>query len=96
MVDHEEQNSAPIQEDVETLNKENIDYTTFQWKHLKKSLTPKEILAQAILFLFAGSETSATTLGYVGLLLAKHPEIQKKLYEEIQKAYDEHVIYIIF
>lgn len=85
MVDHEEK---PLEED--ELDNENLSASTGQWKYLKKSLTTKEILAQSILFLFAGSETSASTLGFVSLLLAKNLDVQEKLYEEIKRVFEEH------
>ncbi|RDD37240.1 Cytochrome P450 3A11 [Trichoplax sp. H2] len=46
-------------------------------------LNDAEILAQAITFLVAGYDTTANTLGFTCYLLATHPEIQKKLRDEI-------------
>ena len=91
MVDHEEK---PFEQNEDNINKENS--TLSQWKYLKKSLTTKEILAQSILFLFAGSETSSSTLGFVSLLLAKNADIQEKLYEEIKRVFEEHVFILFF
>ena len=62
-----------------------------QLKSLKKTLTNSEILSQACLFLFAGSETTATTMTFVAYLLAMNPEIQTRVYKEIEKAYKEKV-----
>ncbi|XP_043831281.1 cytochrome P450 3A21-like [Dromiciops gliroides] len=49
-----------------------------------KALTEVEIVAQAVTFLFAGYETTSSTLNFVAYNLATHPEIQKKLHEEIE------------
>ncbi|CAG2179868.1 unnamed protein product, partial [Oppiella nova] len=50
-----------------------------------KSLSYDEIIAQCVMFLIAGYETTATTLSMCLYAIAKHPEVQQKLYEEIDK-----------
>ncbi|CAG2178513.1 unnamed protein product, partial [Oppiella nova] len=50
-----------------------------------KSLTNDELIAQCVLFLIAGYESSATTLAMCLYNIAKHPDVQQKLYEEITK-----------
>uniref|UniRef100_UPI00358FF019 cytochrome P450 3A19-like n=1 Tax=Myxine glutinosa TaxID=7769 RepID=UPI00358FF019 len=50
-------------------------------------LTDNEIQAQAIIFIIAGTETTANTLSYVAYNLAVHPDIQSKLQEEIDEAF---------
>ena len=45
--------------------------------------------ATAFIMLVAGYDTTSQTLGYVGYILATHPEIQEKLREEVDKVYDE-------
>ncbi|KAF8197990.1 cytochrome P450 [Pholiota molesta] len=47
-------------------------------------LTEEEILAQMRTILLAGHETSATTLCWVLLEIAKNPDVQKKLRDEIR------------
>ncbi|NWQ76803.1 CP3AL protein, partial [Columbina picui] len=54
--------------------------------HSNKALTDTEILAQAIIFMFAGYEPTSNTLGYLAYELALHPDVQQKLLEEIDTA----------
>ncbi|CAG2175923.1 unnamed protein product, partial [Oppiella nova] len=48
-----------------------------------KSLSYDEIIAQCTMFLMAGYESTAATLSMCLYTIAKHPEVQQKLYEEI-------------
>ena len=49
-------------------------------------LTDDEIVAQCVVFLLAGFETSSNTLGFVLYYLAVHPDVQEKLRSEIKDA----------
>ncbi|KAM5228527.1 cytochrome P450 3A11-like [Ctenodactylus gundi] len=51
-----------------------------------KVLSDMEILAQSIIFIFAGYETTSSTLSFLMHLLATHPDVQKKLQQEIDMA----------
>ncbi|XP_054848946.1 cytochrome P450 3A21-like [Eublepharis macularius] len=51
--------------------------------HVDKALTENEILAQAVIFIFAGYEATSNILGYLAYELAVHPDTQQKLQEEI-------------
>ncbi|XP_036604529.1 cytochrome P450 3A24-like [Trichosurus vulpecula] len=51
--------------------------------HSHKDLSDEEILAQSIIFILAGYETSSSVLSFLFYNLATHPEIQQKLQKEI-------------
>ncbi|XP_048349427.1 cytochrome P450 3A29-like isoform X4 [Sphaerodactylus townsendi] len=53
---------------------------------LYKTLTDKEIVAQAMMFIFAGYEPTSSTLSFLSYSLATHPDVQQKLQEEIDEA----------
>ena len=46
-------------------------------------LTELEVLGNGAMFFFAGYDTTSTASSFLMYLLAIHPEIQQKLYEEI-------------
>ncbi|XP_070086708.1 cytochrome p450 3A93 isoform X1 [Equus caballus] len=48
-----------------------------------KGLSDLELVAQSIVFIFAGYETTSTSLSFLLYLLATHPDVQQKLQEEI-------------
>ncbi|XP_067674794.1 cytochrome P450 3A5-like [Haliotis asinina] len=49
----------------------------------RKKMTNEEIIGQALLFFIAGYETTANTLHFVAYSLAKNPDVQKRLTEEV-------------
>lgn len=56
----------------------------------KQALTRAEMDSNAIIFLIAGSETTATTLSGATYLLLKHPEIYAKLVHEIRSTFSSY------
>ena len=55
----------------------------------KGAMTDNQVLANALVFLVAGSDTTATTLAFASYSLALHPDIQEKLQSEIDTFFDE-------
>ncbi|XP_005413823.1 PREDICTED: cytochrome P450 3A5-like isoform X1 [Chinchilla lanigera] len=51
-----------------------------------KALSDGEIAAQSIVFIFAGYETTSSALSFIMYELATHPDVQKKLQQEIDAA----------
>ena len=54
-----------------------------------KRLSDVEVLAQSIIFLIAGYETSSGTLGFICYHLATNPDVQEKLQKEIDSVWDD-------
>ncbi|TFK10501.1 arginyl-tRNA--protein transferase 1 [Platysternon megacephalum] len=54
--------------------------------HSYKALSDKEIMAQALVFILAGYETTSFTLNFLSYNLATHPDVQQRLQEEIDAA----------
>ncbi|XP_066238282.1 cytochrome P450 3A12-like [Saccopteryx leptura] len=52
-----------------------------------KALSDLEIVAQSVIFIFAGYETTSTSLSLLMYLLATHPDVQQKLQEEIDATF---------
>ena len=52
-------------------------------RRMQYLLSDDEIIANAWVFLLGGFETTANALSYCAYLLATHPDIQEKVYQEI-------------
>ncbi|KAF7349117.1 Cytochrome P450 [Mycena venus] len=79
-----------LQERVAALESETVDLGHDLYTRLlantsgnKRKLTDDEITAQISVLLVAGHETTANTLAFGLLELARNPEFQKKLHEEV-------------
>lgn len=76
-------NTGKIQED------ENGDWTTKATTN-QKTISVEEMAAHAHLFFVGGYESSSTTMSFLLYELAKHTEIQQKVYEEIIEVLGKH------
>ncbi|XP_047693762.1 cytochrome P450 3A12-like isoform X2 [Prionailurus viverrinus] len=54
-----------------------------------KALSDLELVAQSIMFIFAGYETTSTSLSFLVYELATHPDVQQKLQEEIDATFPD-------
>lgn len=68
----------------EQLKLENIT----DWR-TKRGLTDEEIIAQCIIFLVAGYDSSTSTLSFFTRHMALYPDVQEKLYQEITEILGE-------
>jgi len=87
MVDHEK-NENDQNDKKESKTEE--DETETKWSFIKNTLTNKEILAQAFIFLIAGYETSGSSLTLISYNLALNPEVQEKLIDEVDRVLQKH------
>lgn len=54
-------------------------------KHSNALLSPRAVLGNIFIFMFAGHEASANTLAFLIVLLACHPQVQKSLQNDIDR-----------
>jgi len=86
MVDHLENEEK---DDDDKTEEATVDENNENWKKLRKKLTNGEILSQSILFMLAGSDTTAVTLSWLAYNLAFYSECQDKLIEEVDSVLEE-------
>ncbi|XP_059172331.1 cytochrome P450 3A41-like [Physella acuta] len=63
---------------------DEMSRNTVVWDKQPKTMSTEELMGQSFLVIIAGFETTATTLQLLLYLLAKHPDIQEKVCEEIE------------
>lgn len=52
----------------------------------QKALSDLEMAAQTVVFIFAGYDATSTSISFIMYELATHPDVQKKLQDEIDRA----------
>ncbi|CAG2105688.1 unnamed protein product [Medioppia subpectinata] len=97
--DHDEKDKEKYKEIQATddIEKSTNYYNTFslslslslEVRRRTATLTSDELIGQCVLFFLAGYETSATTMALCLNEIAKHPEVQQKLYLESKKYFDQ-------
>ena len=58
-------------------------------KTAKGVLTDDEVAENALIFLFAGQDTTASVISFTSYQLAINPDVQKKLQSEIDAYFEE-------
>ena len=75
--------------DDETTDQYEKDMQLSNNKKSKHNLDEISVVATALVFLVAGYDTTGMTLSFLAYEMAKNPEVQKKLQEEIDQAFEE-------
>ncbi|KAK7080460.1 Cytochrome P450 3A4 [Halocaridina rubra] len=87
---HQHQQMQKLQEHVQNEStEEKHENVKNAKKTLKGGLDDNAILAQCLLFLVAGYDTTASTLAFASFLLAKHPKEQDTLRQELRELLEE-------
>ncbi|XP_036413080.1 cytochrome P450 3A56-like [Colossoma macropomum] len=66
-----------------------VDSQTPEKVEAQQGLSDHEILSQSLIFIFAGYETSSSTLSFFFYNMAANPETMKKLQEEIDQTFPD-------
>ncbi|XP_063630769.1 cytochrome P450 4C1-like [Cydia splendana] len=56
---------------------------------LEKGYSDMELREELMVFMVAGSDTSATAVSYTTVLLSRYPDVQDKVYQELQEVFGE-------
>ncbi|XP_063371824.1 cytochrome P450 4C1-like [Cydia amplana] len=56
---------------------------------LEKGYSDLELREELLVFMVAGSDTSATAISFTAVLLSRYPDVQDKVYQELQEVFGE-------
>nr|UOU03276.1 cytochrome P450 3044B1 [Brachionus rubens] len=84
-----------IEHELKVAEEEKVENQDKKWdpkdlKYLRKTLSVAEIFSQSFMFMFAGYETTSTTLNLVAFNLATNSHVQEKLINEIDHVLSNH------
>ena len=80
---------TPVEENEEETEQYEKDMKLAPTNKSKKNLDELTIVATAMILLVAGYDTTGMTLSFLTYEMSKNPEVQKKLQEEIDEAFEE-------
>ncbi|GAV06340.1 hypothetical protein RvY_16350 [Ramazzottius varieornatus] len=80
-----EEDGPDVLSDALSVDSPSQQQPAHQEQRINRTLTADEVMAQSMIFLLAGFETTASTLTFMTYLLSIHPEIQERLRKEIQQ-----------
>jgi cytochrome P450 family 3 subfamily A len=79
-----------MEEETTKFTKEDADIISETVEKVsKRTLTRMEIIAQLLIFLAAGYETTATTLHFVTYILSQRPDVQDKVRDEVNEIFGD-------
>jgi len=80
---------SPVEEKEEVIDQYENDMKLTHTKKSKHQVDELSIVATALVLLVAGYDTTGMTLSYLAYAMSKNPEVQKKLQEEVDQAFEE-------
>jgi len=89
MLDCIKDETTEVEEDNDALDQYEQDMKLKHQKKSKHQLDELDVVSTALVMLVAGYDTTGMTLSYLSYAMSINPEIQKKLQDEIDQAFEE-------
>ncbi|XP_064477123.1 cytochrome P450 3A41-like isoform X1 [Ornithodoros turicata] len=90
MIDAQEGTLSTTTEKEDTSQKEFHLDDDMKFESVSKGITEDEALAQCVIFLFAGLDTTSMALAFAAYLLTINPDAQERLRAEIDECFEKH------